>query len=684
MKRDLLVELGVEELPSSFLREGLRSMREAAEQLLREARLAYHAIETLGTPRRMAMIIRGLADRQPDREERVMGPAAKIAFTPEGELTRAALGFIQKNKRAPEDVIRVETEKGEYIALDIHEPGKTAEELLPRILEETCKRIHFAKSMRWGDNPVAFGRPLHHLVALLGDTLIPFEFAGLKAQRTTFGHRFLAPERFELRGADAYRDQLRERHVIVDTEERRERMKRGLDRVAKEIGGEWIVDDFLIEECLSLVEYPFVIPGSFDPKYLELPSEVVISVMRDHQRYFAMRDPDGNLLPAYLNVVGTANEPALIQKGNDRVLRARLEDARFFVEEDRAIPLADRVPRLDAIVFQNKLGSVGDKVRRIDALAQWLAPDGLDKARVSLAATLAKADLETLIVGEFPELEGAMGRYYALSEGIDPEVADTILDHYHPRGAHDSLPATELASAVALADRLDTLVGCFGIGLMPTGSADPFALRRAALGVIRIALEGQLDVDLRAALDQAYALYGDKLELSVEETRAKLLDFFIGRLRVFLRERAPSEIVEACIGAWEKNSLRDLLARVEALLAFRETPAFEALAVAFKRANNIVKDAPEGAHDARLFQEPAERALREAFLGIEEELKERVEARDYSAALQLLGDELRGPIDAFFNDVFVMVDDEQVRSNRLRLLREIADAVNRIAHLHLL
>lgn len=684
MNRDLLVELGVEELPSSFLREGLRSMREAVESLLKGARLGYESIETLGTPRRMALIIRGLAERQPDREERVVGPAAKIAFNDAGELSKAALGFIQKNKARPEDVLRVETEKGEYIALDIHEPGKRAEELLPGILEESCKRIHFAKSMRWGDNPVAFGRPLHHLVALLDGELIPFEFAGLRAQRESFGHRFLAPAHFELKGADTYRDQLRERHVIVDTDERRALMKSGLDRVAKEIGGEWIVDEFLIEECLSLVEYPFVIPGSFDPKYLALPSEVVISVMRDHQRYFAIRGEDGALLPAYLNVVGTANEPELIQKGNDRVLRARLEDARFFVEEDRAIPLADRVPRLDAIVFQAKLGSVGDKVRRIDALAQQLAPEGLDKARVSLAAKLAKADLETLIVGEFPELEGAMGRYYALAEGIDAEVADVILEHYRPRGSNDSLPKSALASAVALADRIDTLAGCFGIGLTPTGSADPFALRRAALGVIHIAFEGALDLELRGALSAAYDLYGDRLELSREETLEKLVDFFKARLRVDLRERAPAEIVEACLGAWEQGSLRDLLARVDALLAFRETPAFESLAVAFKRANNIVKEAPAGAHDPALFSEPAERALGEAFAAIEGELNAKIDAREYAAALTLLGDKLRGPIDAFFNDVFVMVDDEAIRDNRLRLLNEIADAVNRIAHLHLL
>lgn len=684
MNRDLLVELGVEELPSSFLREGLRSMREAVESLLKGARLGYESIETLGTPRRMALIIRGLAERQPDREERVVGPAAKIAFNDAGELSKAALGFIQKNKARPEDVLRVETEKGEYIALDIHEPGKRAEELLPGILEESCKRIHFAKSMRWGDNPVAFGRPLHHLVALLDGELIPFEFAGLRAQRESFGHRFLAPAHFELKGADTYRDQLRERHVIVDTDERRALMKSGLDRVAKEIGGEWIVDEFLIEECLSLVEYPFVIPGSFDPKYLALPSEVVISVMRDHQRYFAIRGEDGALLPAYLNVVGTANEPELIQKGNDRVLRARLEDARFFVEEDRAIPLADRVPRLDAIVFQAKLGSVGDKVRRIDALAQQLAPEGLDKARVSLAAKLAKADLETLIVGEFPELEGAMGRYYALAEGIDAEVADVILEHYRPRGSNDSLPKSALASAVALADRIDTLAGCFGIGLTPTGSADPFALRRAALGVIHIAFEGALDLELRGALSAAYDLYGDRLELSREETLEKLVDFFKARLRVDLRERAPAEIVEACLGAWEQGSLRDLLARVDALLAFRETPAFESLAVAFKRANNIVKEAPAGAHDPALFTEPAERALGEAFSAIEDELNAKIDAREYAAALTLLGDKLRGPIDAFFNDVFVMVDDEAIRDNRLRLLNEIADAVNRIAHLHLL
>jgi glycyl-tRNA synthetase beta chain len=683
MSRDLIIEIGVEELPASFLERGLESMRDAASALLAAERLSHAGVVTMGTPRRMALLVQGLEERQPDRSERVLGPPASAAFDAEGNPTRAALGFAQKNGAPASALVRVETEKGAYVAVDVHEPGKPTLEVLPAILGEVCKRIAFQKSMRWGVGDVAFGRPVHWLVGLFGDELAPFEFAGLTAGRTTRGHRFLAPDAFEIAHAGAYVERLREAWVLVSFDERRRAMRDALERAATGLNGTLVVDEFLLGECLSLVEYPFVVPGGFDERYLALPDEVVVSVMRDHQRYFAVRNEEGALLPAYLNVVNTANAPDVIKKGNDRVLRARLEDARFFVEEDLKVDFRSRVARLDAIVFQAKLGTVGDKVRRVSALAERLGGTSV-AAKLHEAAQLAKADLTTLIVGEFPELQGAMGRHYALTQGVGAEVADAIVDHYRPQGPDDDLPRGVIGAAVAVADRADTLVGCFGIGLVPTGSADPFALRRATLGIVRIALEGPIDVDVQATLAAAYDGYAGVALGDREPTLEKLVEFFVGRLRVTLRDRAPGDVIEACLGAWDHGSLRDLEKRLNALVAFRETIAFESLSIAFKRAFNIAKDAPSGAPEAVLYAEEAERALAAAF----EKARARIESATadarYDEALTVVASELRAPIDTFFNEVFVMVDDAVVRENRLKLLRSIAETVTRIAHFHLL
>jgi glycyl-tRNA synthetase beta chain len=440
----------------------------------------------------------------------------------------------------------------------------------------------------------------------------------------------------------------------------------------------------LADECVSLVEEPFVVPGSFDEAFLELPDEVVISVMRDHQRYFAVRAPDGALLPSYLNVVNTAEDPGTIAKGNDRVLRARLADARFFVEEDLKAPLSDRLTKLDSVVFQSKLGTMGAKVRRLESNANALAEAvGVDAAASQAAARICKADLETLIVYEFPELQGEMGRWYALREEIEHAVADAIRDHYRPQGADDRVPEHPVSAVVAVADRIDTLVGCFGIGLVPSGSADPFALRRAALGIIRIALEGPIDVDLRAIVDHAYATYAGDAELRhVDEVRSALDDFFRGRIRAMLKDTYGGDVVDACLGAWDGSSIRDLRTRIEAVSELGSAPEFEALATAFKRAFNITKESPRGEVDSSLLEAGAETALAERFGTVRDQIRQATGERRYADALRLVAKELGAPIDRFFDEVFVMVDDANIRDNRLRLLGEIADTVNGIAHFH--
>jgi len=452
-----------------------------------------------------------------------------------------------------------------------------------------------------------------------------------------------------------------------------------MQAAADEAGGVIVEDDFLVRENASMVEEPHVICGSFDEVFLELPDEVTIGVMRGHQRYFALRDTSGKLLARYLAVVNTDRAPEVITRGNDRVLRARLADGRFFVEEDLERGLEDMVPELDQVVFQKKLGTVGERARR---LALAVADDDVAKE----AARVCKADLVSQIVGEFPELQGRMGRWYAERGDVDAEVARAIEEHYLPRGAGDDVPSTAASARLAVAERADALVGCFGIGLVPSGSADPFALRRAALGVIRIALEGPIDVDVAATLGAAHHAYEaqDKPVAARDEVLGALDEFFRARLRVHLGADAPTDAVDACLGAWAGGSLRDLAARLEALQAFRELPAYESLAVAFKRAYNIAKDTPAADVDASLLAEDAEKALSERWAALAPKIEAHVEAGEYAPALTLVAEELREPIDRFFDEVFVMVEDVAVRDNRLRLLGSIARTLTAIAHFHLL
>jgi glycyl-tRNA synthetase beta chain len=682
MAKDLLIEIGTEELPAGFVNRALEALPKLLVDALDAARLTHGEAKAYGTPRRLAVIVKDVAERTPDVEEEVLGPPKSAAFEADGTPKKSAEGFAKKFGLGIADVRLVKIEKGEYAAVTRKEKGRDAGAVLAEIIAALPARIPFQKSMRWGQGEFAFGRPIHWIVALSGDAIIDGAFAGIAFGRTSRGHRFLSSGAIEIASASRYVETLREAHVVVDEAERRSRMVDALHAAAKRGGGELIPDDFLVVENASLVEEPFVVLGSFEERFLALPEEVIVAVMRGHQRYFAVRDPkSGKLLPHYLCVANTAIDPALIAKGNDRVLRARLSDARFFVEEDRKKTLASRVTKLDGIVFQAKLGSVGEKVRRVGVLATAIgAPKGDEAAR------LAKADLVSLIVGEFPELQGLMGRWYGVAEGLDAEIADAIRDHYLPKGAGDAIPAAPLSAALAIADRADTLVGCFGVGIVPTGSQDPFALRRAALGVLRIALEGPLELDLVETLERAHAGFVDQKKNVAPWTELgpKLDEFVRARLRVLFAEANTADLVEACLAAWDGRSARDLDRRVRALAAFKKDPAFESLAIAFKRAWNIAKDTASGSVDEALLEAGAERDLWQSFARIRTAMEEHTSRGDYPAALALVAAELRAPIDRYFTDVFVMVDDARLRENRLRMLRTIAGTINRVAHFHLL
>jgi glycyl-tRNA synthetase beta chain len=677
--KPFLLEIGVEELPVSFLHMALDAMPNIARDLFAKARLdAEISEERLGTARRLVLVAE-LAESQADLEEQVLGPPKQIAFAADGTLSKAALGFAKKQGIDPSALTLVETDKGAFAGYSRSEKGRAAIEILPALVTELCKAVPFPKSMRWGAVEQAFGRPVQWLVVLFGSEVVPTEFAGIRSGRRTRGHRFLAPDPFAIDAPASYVDQLRKARVLVSIAERKAAMERGLRARAEEIGGRLVEDEFLLDEDTSLVEEPFVQLGGFDESFLALPETVIVSVLRHHQRYFAVTSASsGRLLPAYLNVANTLEDPATVRRGNDNTLRARLKDASFFVAEDRKTKLADRLPALDRVVFQNKLGSIGDKRRRLERLARFFADD----ARASRAAELCKADLLTLIVGEFPELQGEMGRYYALEQGEPAEVADAIADHYLPRGASPELPRHAIGLALALADRVDTLVGCFGIGLQPSGSADPFALRRAMIGVIRLARENPRDFELRAAFEAAYDAYPAGLLGDENEVLAKLDEFARARLRALYGETQDASVVNACLGAWPLGSVRDLDLRVAALETLRKRPEYEPLAVAFKRAHNIAKDVVPSPIDASLLEPGPESELAERFSRVRGKIEEAIAGRRYADALAFVANDLKEPIDRYFDRVLVMHKDDRIRKNRLSLLAAIAGTVTRIVHFH--
>ncbi len=560
----LLFEIGVEELPSSYVDAALAALPELTQKKLAELRLTHGEIRALGTPRRLAISIEGLADAQPDLDEEVMGPPETAGFK-DGKPTKAAEAFATKLGKGL-DAIEVrefaangKQKAGRYLVGRKEEKGRAAKDLLAPALAEITAKIPFRKSMRWGDGTASFGRPIQWLVALLDSEVLNVSFAGISASNVTRGHRFLAPKPLPLANAASYVDALRHAHVLVDRQERERTMMARVAEAATALGGTYDKEAFLVAENASLVEEPHVIRGTFDAQYLALPAAAIRAVPRGQQRYFSVEKDEDTLLPHYIAVVNTANAPEKIQLGNDRVMRARLSDARFFFGEDTKTPVDTRIEKLAGIVFHARLGTVREKVDRIEKLAQSLGKHfALPEDQIARAAKLAKSDLVSLMVGEFPELQGQMGRVYALQSGEAPEVADAIRDHYRPVGGSDALPKGDLARVIGLADRLDTLVGCFAIGLAPTGAADPFALRRNAIAILRLLSEsdGALAyVSLETLVGEAYdSLSGRKLDLSREDTCKKVLDFTKERLRGLLTSAASSEIADAILASLPTGS----------------------------------------------------------------------------------------------------------------------------------
>jgi len=675
-----LLELGVEEIPAGYILRALQSLAEKLEEKLSGADLAGSPVLATGTPRRLVLYCDGVRERQPDREEVVTGPPAGVARDEDGNWTKAALGFARSQGVEPDALFIVEAKKGRYAAARKFRPGRPATEVLAECLPEVVRAARFPKSMRWTAERVAFARPVRRIVALLDREIVPFEFAGVKSGRESRGHPFLAPERFELESADfeKYKQLLRERFVVVDFEERRAKLAEGIEKRASE--NSWkIFHEGLLDEVTNLLEVPNILVGSFEERYLDLPEEVLVEAMTSHQRYFPVRDgATGRLVPKFLTGYNRLPEhEAAVREGNERVLEARLADAEFFYATDRKKRLADRLQALEHVVYQEKLGTYREKAERMEALAGVLAcaiglSDGQAEA-ARRAALLAKADLVTEMVGEFPKLEGTMGRIYALADGEGEDVARGIGEHYLPRASDDPVPATSAGVVAALADKLDALSGCFWARLEPTGSADPYALRRAAQGVIRIVTERAITLPLAEALSSAAEPF---------EADAKARGALVGRVLEFIRERFYNmmiergrkyDIVRAVLAVGGDDLLRTVK-RLEAVSALAEREDWPQLVTVVERAHNITKGIVPSGVDEGLLVEPSEKDLHGRWMQVRPRVLELIEREDYVAASVLFSDSLARPLHDFFDQVFVNVEDAALRANRLSLIADIRDA----------
>jgi glycyl-tRNA synthetase beta chain len=681
MGKELLLEIGTEEIPAAFLPKALKDMEALFRKELEAGRIPHGEVRTLGAPRRLLLTASDVAERQEDQLIEKLGPAKRVAFDAEGRPSQAALGFARGQGIEVSALETAVTEKGEYLCARKKIVGAPTEGLLPTILTKVITEIPFRKSMRWSDLDFRFARPIHWILALFAGQVIPFAIAGIESGNQSYGHRFMSPEAFSVGNFKEYLALTKERFVICDPAERRRIICAEVEKAAANIGGRVFMNEELLEEVTFLTEYPTIVCGSFDPEYLKLPREVLITTMISHQKYFPVLDGQGGLLPYFLTVNNTlARDPTVVRRGNERVIRARLADARFFFEADQKVPLERRVEDLRKVVFHTLLGTSYEKVLRFRQLAARIAGkiDAALTVRVERAAWLAKADLDTQMVGEFAELQGIMGREYALREGEDPLVARAISEHYLPTAAGGDLPETDVGAIVGIADKIDTICGFFAVGLIPTGTADPYALRRQALGVIAIILSRGYRLPLPELLDESLAILGPLAKRPTEEIRADILEFFRARFEnQLISQGRPYDVVDAVL----TTGIGDFVLaqkKIEAMAAFKSHPDFEPLAVAFKRAVNITREFPGGAVDPALFVVPEEGALHESFLQIRQNVRAHIDNGDYPSALVGMA-QMRKPVDAFFTAVLVMAEDEKIRINRLSLLAEIASLFHDIA-----
>ncbi len=683
---DLLFEIGAEEIPAGFAPAALQQLTQDLARLLDEARLSHGEVKAVGTPRRLAVWARDVAARQADATSQALGPPVAQAFDAAGNPTPAAAGFARSQGVDVAALERVDTPKGPRLAVTKVEKGQKAEKVLPALLTRLVSGLRFRKAMRSRMDEVTFARPVRWMVALLGGKPVAIRYGEVKSGTSTVGHRFLAPRPIRLTGTpEDYVAKLRKASVLVDPAERRAAIEKELARATRKAGGTLRPDEPLLEQVTWLVEHPTAVAGTFEKSNLELPPEVVVSEMRNHQRYFAVLGADGRLLNRFVAVSGTpVRDPAVSRHGYERVLRARLADARFFFEEDRKRRLADRIEDLGRRTYQARLGSELDRVHRIGAVASALARATGREALVAdvlETSRLCKTDLTTGMVGEFPELQGTMGGHYARLEGLRPEVADAIEDHYKPVGASEEMPRGDLGALVGVADRLHQLVGIIGVGEKATGAADPYGLRRAAIAILRIVQERGWHASLATAVESTLdALAGVKLAADRAVVASQVQDFLRGRLRALWGDEFDGDLVDAVLAAGFDDVV-DARRRLEALASVKTRPDFAPLAVAFKRVANIREKAGEagGAAVSRaLLSGGAETALLDELERVEGEAAQFRRDRDYAAVLRAVAS-LKPVVDRFFDEVLVMAEDPAVRANRLGLMKRVSDLFSDVA-----
>ena len=680
--RDLLIEIGTEELPPLALRRLAEAFRSGLDRLLTEHHLEHGPSHAWASPRRLAVQVEGVPGSQPDREVVRRGPNMMAAFDDEGRPTRPAEGFARSCGVAVAELDQLETDKGSFLAYRAVETGKPAGDVIPGLVEQALKALPVPKRMRWGDSSVEFVRPVHWVILLHGADSIPAEILGVRSDRYTRGHRFHCNAPIEITEPSAYVTTLREQgHVLADMDARRDAIHDAVLAAGESLGGRAHIDTELLDEVTALVEWPVVISGGFDERFLEVPSEALVSSMQDHQKFFPVMDESGSLMPHFITVANIeSREPQQVRAGNERVIRPRLEDAAFFWNQDRKQTLASRAAQLDNVTFQQKLGSLGDKQVRIARIATNIATAvGGNAGHAQRAAGMCKCDLLTSMVYEFPELQGTMGRYYASHDGEDTEIAAAMDEQYQPRFAGDDLPTTVTGQALAIADRLDTLGGIFAIGQSPSGDKDPFGLRRAALGVVRILIERRLDLDLRNLIDSTAA--GFPATLNAAGIADDLFGFMMDRLRAYYLDSGyDTDTFESVLARRPARPL-DFDQRMHAVKTFRSLPESASLAAANKRISNILRkagtDIPDG-YDPALLQEDAEQALASAVTELDAAVGPMFEQRDYTDALCRLA-ALQAPVDRFFDDVMVMADDTKLRDNRLALLNALSGLFLRVA-----
>ena len=681
----LLLELGAEELPPTALDALSDAFAAGIEKGLQEAEIPFQSVKAYATPRRLAVQVSELSDKQPDREVERRGPALAAAVK-DGVPTKAAEGFARSCGVSVDELIHLETDKGTWLGYREQQQGESIQALLPDILRKAVQGLPVPKNMRWGASRIEFSRPVHWLVALYGSDVIAAEVLGLQASCTTYGHRFHAPNAIQLKHADEYLATLENAYVLADREQRRERIREQVLSEAEVQEANAVIDEALLVEVSGLVEWPVALTGSFDERFLDVPAECLISSMKANQKYFHLLDDQGKLKPLFITISNIDSaDPQQVISGNEKVIRPRLADAAFFYDTDLKQSLASRIPQLESVVFQQQLGTLADKARRTTAIATFIAEKiNGDVANAKRAVALAKCDLVTEMVLEFPELQGIMGRYYAEQDGEPAEVAQAIEEQYLPRFATDAIPQSLTGQTLALADRLDTLVGIFGIGQRPTGAKDPFALRRAAIGVLNILIKGELTLDLRELLNAAAQQHQGlpKAEGLVDDVLTYMLD----RFRAWGQEEGISAEMYLAVRARPVTNPLDFARRLRAVKAFAQREEAAALAAANKRVSNILSKQEHNGSlevDASLLQEEAEQVLFKAVTSRQEQVAPLFGTGDYQQALDVLA-MLREPVDAFFDQVMVMADDEAVRNNRLALLASLQALFLAVADISLL